>query len=158
MANKIQLRRDSAANWQSTNPTLAQGEVGIDLTSNKIKIGNGTTAWNGLPYFDDKETVFTTVNSSVIPSTDNAYDLGSPTKQWRHAYISEGSLYIGNIKLTNENGVNGYVWSSKLNMSIQSKDAKNTMKEIINMIKNNNYTLQISIELETKEIVNFKIN
>jgi hypothetical protein len=104
MANKIQLRRDTAANWQSSNPTLAQGEVGIDLTNNKIKIGNGTTAWNGLPYFDDKETVFTAVNSSVIPSTDNVYDLGSPTKQWRHAYISEGSLYIGNIKITNEMG------------------------------------------------------
>jgi len=56
MARRIQLRRDTAANWSSTNPTLAQGEIGIDLTNNKIKIGNGSTAWNSLAYFDDKET------------------------------------------------------------------------------------------------------
>jgi hypothetical protein len=104
MANKIQLRRDTVSNWQSTNPILSQGEIGIDLTNNKIKIGNGSLPWNSLPYFDDKETVFTNVNSSIIPSTDNAYDLGSPTKQWRHIYVSEGSLYIGNIKLSNEGG------------------------------------------------------
>lgn len=55
MARRIQLRRDTAANWSSTNPTLAQGEIGIDLTNNKIKIGNGTQAWNALAYWDDKE-------------------------------------------------------------------------------------------------------
>lgn len=51
MATKIQLRRDTAANWTSSNPTLAQGEVGIETDTNKMKIGNGSTAWTSLAYF-----------------------------------------------------------------------------------------------------------
>ena len=59
MARRIQLRRDTAAAWIAANPVLAQGEIGIDLTNSKIKIGNGTTAWNSLAYWDDKETDLT---------------------------------------------------------------------------------------------------
>ena len=55
MARRIQLRRDTATNWSSTNPVLAQGEIGIDLTNNKLKIGDGTSNWNTLGYWDDKE-------------------------------------------------------------------------------------------------------
>lgn len=51
MASQIQLRRDTAANWASTNPILAQGEIGIATDNGKLKIGNGTTAWSSLSYF-----------------------------------------------------------------------------------------------------------
>jgi hypothetical protein len=47
---KIQLRRDTSANWTSTNPVLSAGEAGFDTTENKIKIGDGTTVWNSLDY------------------------------------------------------------------------------------------------------------
>ena len=50
MANKIQVRRDTTANWTSSNPTLSQGEIGYELNTGKIKIGTGTTAWNSLDY------------------------------------------------------------------------------------------------------------
>lgn len=50
MATRIQLRRDTAANWSSANPTLAQGELGLNLDTNQIKIGDGLTAWNSLSY------------------------------------------------------------------------------------------------------------
>lgn len=50
MSSKIQLRRDTAANWTATNPTLAQGEPGLETDTNKIKYGDGTTAWNLLDY------------------------------------------------------------------------------------------------------------
>jgi len=50
MAVQIQLRRDSAADWTSANPTLAQGEVGFETDTYKFKIGNGVTPWNGLIY------------------------------------------------------------------------------------------------------------
>ncbi len=104
MARRIQLRRDTAANWSATNPTLAQGEIGFDLTNNKIKIGTGSTAWNSLPYFDDKETVLSNYAGHIVPSADNTYDLGAPDKQWRHVYTAGGSIYLDNIKLTNVNG------------------------------------------------------
>lgn len=51
MAAKIQIRRDTAANWTSVNPVLAIGEQGYETDTNKMKIGDGVTAWNTLAYF-----------------------------------------------------------------------------------------------------------
>lgn len=50
MATKIQLRRDLAASWTSTNPILGQGEPGLETDTNQIKYGNGHSAWQDLPY------------------------------------------------------------------------------------------------------------
>lgn len=50
MANLIQPRRDTAANWTSVNPVLAQGELGLELDTGLTKYGDGTTAWASLSY------------------------------------------------------------------------------------------------------------
>jgi len=41
-------RRDTAANWTSSNPTLEAGEIGFESDTAKLKIGPG--AWNSLAY------------------------------------------------------------------------------------------------------------
>lgn len=46
----IQSRHDTAENWTTNNPILAEGEIGVDTTNNIIKIGDGTTAWDSLSY------------------------------------------------------------------------------------------------------------
>jgi len=53
MADRIQIRRDTAANWTSVNPTLAQGELGVETDTNKFKVGDGSTAWTSLDYLID---------------------------------------------------------------------------------------------------------
>lgn len=50
MPVQIQLRRDTAANWTTANPTLAAGELGLETDTAKYKIGNGSTAWTSLSY------------------------------------------------------------------------------------------------------------
>lgn len=50
MANRIQQRRDTAANWTSANPVLAAGEHGYETDTKKFKIGDGTAAWSTLGY------------------------------------------------------------------------------------------------------------
>lgn len=50
MAIKVQIRRDTDANWTSTNPTLSAGEVGFATTTKMFKIGDGSTAWDALPW------------------------------------------------------------------------------------------------------------
>jgi hypothetical protein len=51
MATQIQFRRDTAAMWTSRNPTLAQGELGIETDgAGKVKIGNGASVWTALSY------------------------------------------------------------------------------------------------------------
>jgi len=51
MAVQIQLRRDLAAVWTSVNPTLAQGELGIETDTDLAKMGNGVDDWVTLPYW-----------------------------------------------------------------------------------------------------------
>jgi glycine cleavage system regulatory protein len=67
MANKIQLRRDTTANWTSSNPTLSQGEIGYELNTGKIKIGTGNTAWNSLDYL----TIATNSVTGTLTFPDN---------------------------------------------------------------------------------------
>ena len=46
----IQIRRGTASQWTSANPTLASGEQGFETDTGKVKVGNGSTAWNSLGY------------------------------------------------------------------------------------------------------------
>lgn len=48
--NNIQVRRDTAANWTSVNPTLAAGEVGLETDTGKLKYGTGAATWTALAY------------------------------------------------------------------------------------------------------------
>ena len=50
MATQIQFRRDTAANWTSANPTLAEGELGLETDTTFYKIGTGSTACTSLAY------------------------------------------------------------------------------------------------------------
>jgi hypothetical protein len=50
VVTQIQVRRGTASQWTSTNPTLASGEFGFETDTGKAKIGNGATAWNSLAY------------------------------------------------------------------------------------------------------------
>lgn len=47
---KIQHRRGTTTEWSNANPTLANGEFGLDTTLKLFKIGDGTTAWNSLAF------------------------------------------------------------------------------------------------------------
>ena len=47
---RFKLRFDTAANWTSLNPILAEGEPGVEIDTHLLKMGDGGTAWNDLPY------------------------------------------------------------------------------------------------------------
>jgi len=50
MATRIKLRRDTAANWNTSNPILAQGETGFETDTRAMKLGDGVTRWKDLKY------------------------------------------------------------------------------------------------------------
>ena len=60
----LQVRRGSSSDWSTANggngAVLGAGEIGLDTTIDRIKIGDGTTAWNSLEFvsvgFDDIHT------------------------------------------------------------------------------------------------------
>jgi hypothetical protein len=48
---RMAIRKDTAANWASTNPILADGEWAKETDTGKTKLGDGTTDWNSLEYY-----------------------------------------------------------------------------------------------------------
>ena len=74
MADLIQLRRDTAANWTSANPVLSQGEQGYETDTGKMKIGDGSTAWSSLAYFVDPSSYATSsdITTAVAPKANTA--------------------------------------------------------------------------------------
>lgn len=79
MANRIQLRRDGAQQWANVNPILAQGELGIEIDTSRIKIGDGVTAWNSLKYERPIETESNTANTLVKRNADGNFEAGAIT-------------------------------------------------------------------------------
>lgn len=72
MPTKIQLRRDTVADWTSNNPTLAAGEFGWESDTNRFKIGTGSAAWNSLEYADTLKTLGDiAVTGSTISAPSN---------------------------------------------------------------------------------------
>jgi hypothetical protein len=69
MATRIQVRRDTAANWTTNNPTLANGEIGFETNSGKFKIGNGSSAWSALDYFLDGSDLLAYLTTASAAST-----------------------------------------------------------------------------------------
>ncbi len=55
MAFRIQARRGTAAEWESANPILLDGEWAIEKDTRKIKVGDGVTPWEDLTYFTQGE-------------------------------------------------------------------------------------------------------
>lgn len=79
MANRIQLRRGGAQEWANANPILAQGELGIELDTGRIKIGDGVTSWNSLRYERPIESVTSTANTLVQRDADGNFSAGNIT-------------------------------------------------------------------------------
>ena len=77
MADRIQIRRDTAANWTSANPILAQGELGIETDTLKVKAGTGSTAWNSLGYLIDTGGYVTETGTQAL--TNKTIAFGSNT-------------------------------------------------------------------------------
>jgi hypothetical protein len=57
MATRILLRRGFSADWQTANPILSYGEVGIEIDQKRFRIGDGTTRWNALSYYQDTGSI-----------------------------------------------------------------------------------------------------
>lgn len=53
----FQFKRGAAQAWTDKNPILFAGEPGYELDTGLLKIGNGATAWNDLPYYNGQFTI-----------------------------------------------------------------------------------------------------
>ena len=70
--SKIQIRNDTAANWKAANPVLLKGEVGIEIDTRKMKVGDGISQWTALKYISDDIVI---ANTNPM-DTDTDHDVG----------------------------------------------------------------------------------
>ena len=70
MATLIQIRRGTASEWSSANPTLSSGEIGLATDLGQIKIGDGSTAWSSLSYISASDTDDLTEGSTNLYFTN----------------------------------------------------------------------------------------
>jgi hypothetical protein len=75
----IKTRRDTAANWASTNPTLAAGEAGLETDTLLVKYGDGTSAWSALAYSATSQSTYLVRNNtgSTTPKGTLVYAVGA---------------------------------------------------------------------------------
>ena len=125
MSLRVQMRRDTLANWNSINPVLAQGEWGWVIGTEDFKIGDGTTAWIDLPYIQFGEipnngTLTIQKNGTTI-ATFTANQAGDTT-----ANIEADTPAWGNITGT---------LSNQTDLS-QALASKLTTSDILNVLDN----------------------
>lgn len=125
MAVRIQMRRDSAANWTSNDPLLAEGEMGLELDTGRWKIGNGTSPWSVLVYsnqiYSGASVITDNSASNALRITQigsgNALIVEDSTNVDNTPFIidSNGNVGIGTISLPNKLNVDGTISVTNIN-------------------------------------------
>ena len=72
-------------------PTIPADISDLTDTTNLLS-GGGGGGWDG-----------TTISDDLIPDTDIAYDLGSPTNRFRDLYLNTSTLYLGTLAVSVNN-------------------------------------------------------
>jgi hypothetical protein len=125
VSTKLQVRRDTAANWTTANATLASGEIGFETDTLKFKIGNGSTAWTSLKYSQDASLL--TGNASITTLTTTG-DINTAGKLSVTASAGDegGEIFLANA-VTNtsiNNGVTIDVYQNRLRFFEQGGSAR----------------------------------
>jgi hypothetical protein len=113
MASIIKLRRDISTNWSSINPVLLDGEMGVELDTNKLKVGSGSLAWNDLSYTPDTAGAgFPFSGSAVITGSLLVSGSGITgslfgTSSWATDAVSSSFATTASYALTSEGGGGG---------------------------------------------------
>jgi len=76
----IKLRADASHNWIAANPILQAGEPGVEIDTLKLKIGNGVSTWQNLPYTTGEAEI---VGNSGMIIVDTLPEVGSPSALYK---------------------------------------------------------------------------
>ena len=102
------LTLDSAGGTVTVDDNLTVSG-NLDIKSSKLTVGTGSTdviIRGTTEITGELKASSIAMGGSIIPDTDDAYDLGSASKMWRDVYIGPGSLYINGQKVIEENSSN----------------------------------------------------
>lgn len=72
MATRIQVRRGTSTQWNDTDPTLAEGEIGYNTSLGQFKIGDGSSLWSELYYVVDSSSLNTSLGAYLLDTDKSA--------------------------------------------------------------------------------------
>lgn len=101
---RFQLRADTAANWTSVNPVLLNNEFGLETDTKKLKVGNGSTAWNSLAYFPSIVSGGTVLGNLEIGTTGTLTFEGSTADGFETTLAVANPTADRTITLPNQSG------------------------------------------------------
>jgi hypothetical protein len=123
---QFQFRRGTGAEWQAANTVLAPGELGLDTTTQRFKIGDGSTAWNDLVYspvadgpegsiqfnqsngiagssnltYTDGTTL--SVAGNLLPQANVTYSLGNANLRWSNLFLAGNTIDLGGSQIKSD--------------------------------------------------------
>jgi hypothetical protein len=83
---RVKQRGRATAAWSASEEVLLYNEIGIAIDTGLFKIGDGTTAWDGLPYVNQRPAV---IDADAPTAEDNERAIGDA---WIDS--TNGCLYI----------------------------------------------------------------
>jgi hypothetical protein len=94
--NEIDVVIFSSANsiseiFDSANSASSYANSAYNTANNSLNVSTGGTITGNI-----------VVGGNIVPTTDNTYFLGSDTNRWHSLYVSDGSIYIGDLVLSND--------------------------------------------------------
>ena len=93
MATRIQVRRDTAANWAAAPTTvLASGEIGFESDTLQFKIGDGAAQWQDLEYAGGTTPIKQNASGTTITDLNDA----SLRNNGNAKYLILGADTVGN--------------------------------------------------------------
>ena len=135
---KLQVRRDTAANWTTTNPTLAAGEIGFETDTQKFKIGTGSTAWTSLAYQGSTFNGGTITNALVVSNTSGVNTSGqfiSTIATSNAPFIVSSTTQVANLNVATSGSTSNVLGGDAGSLPYQS--AANTTTYLARTATNN---------------------
>lgn len=73
MATRLIVRQDTLANWTLANPILASGELGFEMDTGQMRVGDGST-----PFLSLATVSFRSDFTNIVRRTQAQYDALTP--------------------------------------------------------------------------------
>ena len=138
-----------AAEWTAKNPLLQRGEIGAESDTHKIKVGDGVTYWNDLPYTYDDAGANTDLSNLTATGKANISAQGTYDSGATYSTGTVGSALQGKLNLDGSNIMTGVL---KMRASISFQCAIAPYWDGVGFYKlndDNSVTLMASMESST---------
>jgi len=102
MSIEVRFRRGTALDHSTF--TGANGEITIDTTHKTAIVHDGVTqgGFRLAKFSDINQANLQSVSTSIVPSANVTYDLGTPELSWRDLYLSGGTIVLGGAQLKSD--------------------------------------------------------